>query len=138
MRRRPQAMPGVMEFLIASSLISFRDRGYEAVSLGIAPLADVDRDENTSLVARVLGRIYERFDVFYRFKSLFEFKERFQPEWRPVFLIYREAVQLPSIALAIVRAHASGLDTARIAKLVGEVLARRLVHDDGPPDDGPR
>lgn len=133
MRRREQAMPGTMEFLIASSLIAFKDRGYEAVSLGIAPLADVNRDENASLFPRVLGRIYESFDTFYRFKSLFEFKERFQPKWRPVFLVYRDPVQLPAIALAIVRAHASGLDSAHLAKLIGETLARRLTREDEAP-----
>jgi phosphatidylglycerol lysyltransferase len=134
MRRREQAMPGVMEFMIASALIRFRDRGYDAVSLGVAPLADVDRDEDTSLIARVLSTVYERFDAVYRFKSLFEFKARFQPEWRPMFLVYRDPVQLPAIGLAIVRAHMPGVDAGHIAKLAGEALARRLGRDDADRD----
>ena len=130
MRRREDAMPGVMEFMIASALIRFRDRGYDAVSLGVAPLADVDRDEDASLIARVLSTVYERFDVVYRFKSLFEFKARFQPDWQPMFLVYRDAVQLPAIGLAIVRVHMPGIDAGRIAKLAGEAFARRLARDD--------
>ena len=129
MRRRDPCMPGVMEFLIASSLLTFRDRGYGQASLGVAPLADVDRDEDASLLPRVLGRIFERSGALYNFKSLFAFKSKFEPQWEPVYLAHRTLAEVPAITAAILKAYIPGLDTPATVRLLGDVLARRVRGD---------
>ncbi len=126
MRRGATTMPGVMEYLIASSLLTFRDRGYATASLGVAPLADVDRDEDAPLLPRVLGRIYERTEAMYNFKSLFAFKDKFEPRWTPVFLVHRDLATVPAITTAILKAYIPGLDAAGTARLLGDALARRI------------
>jgi phosphatidylglycerol lysyltransferase len=129
MRRREACMPGVMEFLIASSLLTLRDRGYGQVSLGVAPLADVDRDEDAPLLPRVLGRVYEGSGAFYNFKSLFAFKSKFEPRWTPVYLVHRDLAGVPAITAAILKAYIPGLDAASTVRLLGEVLAHRVRGD---------
>ncbi len=126
MRRRETAMPGAMEFLIASSLVTFREHGYEAASLAVAPLADIDRDEDAPLLLRVLGRIYDRANAYYHFKSLFAFKSKFKPVWEPVYLAHRDLAGVPGLTMAILRAYVPGLDTAMMARLLGDALARRV------------
>ncbi|HEX5133729.1 MAG TPA: phosphatidylglycerol lysyltransferase domain-containing protein [Candidatus Krumholzibacteria bacterium] len=129
MRRREERMPGVMEFLIASSLLTFRDRGYSEATLGVAPLADLDRDEDAPLLPRVLGRVYEGSDAFYNFKSLFAFKSKFAPRWTPVYLVQRDLASVPAVTAAILKAYIPTLDAAATARLLGEVLERRLRGD---------
>ncbi len=129
MRRRRSAMPGAMEFLIASSLLTLKDRGYDAAGLGVAPLADIDRDEDAPVLLRVLGRIYERADTYYHFKSLFAFKSKFKPSWEPVYLAHRDLAGVPGTTMAILRAYIPGLDAPMMARFLGDALARKAARD---------
>ena len=81
MRRGPDAMSGTMEFLIGMSMLSFQERGAAYISLATAPLADIDRSDAGDPVQQVLGAVFERFETFYDFRSLFDFKDRFEPRW---------------------------------------------------------
>lgn len=131
MRRREDGMNGVMEYLIGMSLLAFQERGYRQASLATAPLADLDRDGAASPLQRLLDLIYHRFDAFYNFQSLFEFKARFQPRWEPVFLAFRGEEQLIRASRAVAGAHLPDLNAATLARLVGRVVAGRL-----PPSGG--
>jgi len=126
MRRRDDAMNGVMEYLIAMSLLAFQGRGDRFVSLAAAPLADLDRESSASLVPRVTGIIASRFETYYSFRSLFDFKDRFQPRWEPVHLAYLDPADLPDIAVAIVRVHLPRLGVADAMRLFGSALAERM------------
>jgi lysylphosphatidylglycerol synthetase-like protein (DUF2156 family) len=105
MRRRPDAMSGTMEFLIGMSLLAFQQRGDRLASLATAPLADLDRAEDDQLLPKVLGVVYSRFQTYYNFQSLFDFKDRFQPRWQPVYLAYPDPAVLPAALIAILRAY---------------------------------
>jgi len=138
MQRRSDAMPGVMEFLIGMSCLEFKNRGYASVSLATAPLADVDRDETSSLSQLALGTIFERFDTLYGFRSLFEFKDRFQPRWEPVYLVYRGLARLPAVTLAVLRSHFEGVEFGDLASVVTAPLRERLrSRGASPPDPEP-
>lgn len=126
MRRRPDAMSGTMEYLIAMSMLVFQKRGDAFVSLAAAPLADLGRDASGSLVPRVMGIIADRFETYYSFQTLFDFKDRFQPRWEPVHLAYLDPADLPAAALAIVRVHLPQLGWTETVRLFGSALAERL------------
>jgi phosphatidylglycerol lysyltransferase len=117
-----------MDFLIASTAVQFKSEGAEIMSLGLSPLADSDEDEETdsSLAAevsesgthahdaaesewleRLRGVLFERFNQFYRFKGLNAFKAKFAPGWEPRYMVFPRATHLPTVAYAVVRAHAS-------------------------------
>ena len=135
MRRRADAFSGVMEFLIGSSLLAFKERGYQVASLAAAPLADQDRGPGATPLQKALGFVYERFDAFYHFQSLFNFKRKFQPSWEGVYLVYRAHTELPQIALAILRAHMPDLGPRLIGSLIGSAVTERLLKSQ--PDDMP-
>jgi len=102
MRRRPDAMPGIMEFLIASSALSFQSEGFTRLSLGAAPLAPVQNQRILSVKEQLLGKLKLFLDHFYGFSNLYNFKRKFQPEWRPLYLYYPTGFGLPRIILALV------------------------------------
>ena len=125
MRRRADAFKGVMEFLIGSSLLAFADRGYRVASLASAPLANVEAQEAGSTLERALTFVYQHFDRFYHFQSLFLFKKKFQPRWQGVYLVFRTQTELPRIGLAVLRAYLPDLGPRVVAGIIGHELAGR-------------
>ena len=39
---------------------------------------------------RLAGRVFEHFNGLYRFQGLRRYKEKFNPNWQPRFLVYRK------------------------------------------------
>lgn len=123
MRRRGDAFHGVMEFLIAESLLVFQAEGYRFASLSAAPLANIARDkQRAGTIEWALTRAAERLDSFYHFASLNEFKAKFQPNWEPIYLAYAGAGGLPRVGYALLRAYLptlSGRDVRQIVSGLG-------------------
>jgi lysylphosphatidylglycerol synthetase-like protein (DUF2156 family) len=107
MRRRPDSVNGLMEFLIAQTILRARDDGLEFVSLSGAPLAvsDPERERATG----ILPFLSRTLEPVYGFRSLLRFKMKFRPEFRELFLCYRDPLTLPAIGLALARAYLPSL-----------------------------
>lgn len=114
MRRRPESMNGVMEFLIAQTARMMSEQPeIEFLSLSAAPLATSPgagaAGESADLPARMLDFLGRVLEPVYGFRSLFAFKRKFQPELQPLIMAYPDAVALPSIGLALARAYLPSL-----------------------------
>ncbi len=99
-----------MDFLIASAAAQFRAEGAAIMSLGLSPLAgseDEDCTADAEWLERLRGLLFERFNQFYHFKGLNVFKSKFAPDWEPRYMVFPAATDLPKVAYAVVRAHAS-------------------------------
>ena len=96
---------GVMDALITESLLDFQRRGLSQASLGNAPLANIESGSLDCLEERVICYLFERFDAYYGYKSLFEFKKKFHPIWRGRHVAYRNVAYLLPAVAAIVRVH---------------------------------
>ena len=71
----------------------------------------------------------------YGFRSLLAFKAKFQPEFKPVYLVYSRPVDLAAIPLAISRAY---LPNVHPAQAVGLLWAHRRNRSDPTRSaDGP-
>jgi phosphatidylglycerol lysyltransferase len=107
MRRRPDSMNGVMEFLIASAVIHMQTREIEFMSLSAAPLAQETRSSSDRErgMTRLLAFIGATLEPVYGFRSLLRFKQKFQPEYRPLFMAYADPFTLPTIGTALARAY---------------------------------
>lgn len=101
MRRRPDAPDGVMDLLMVFLIEHFREAGYAGLTLGMAPLANL---EGSGVVPSALRVLFARGGDFFNFAGLRTFKEKWHPRWEPRYLSYRSDVQLPSLALAVARA----------------------------------
>lgn len=105
MRRRSDGFGPVIEFLIASSALAFKDSGAAFVSLSGAPLARSAEPGAAEPMDRVLDGLGSAMEPFYGFRSLHAFKKKFNPRYEPVFLSFRDESDLPRIGLAISRAY---------------------------------
>lgn len=124
MRRGSHTPPGTMEYLIAESIEWARARGYSAMSLSLAPLVGL-REEVKSIhdaVALTRGRISSSARLLQRsaaylhrrglllgnYRSLYFFKQKFQPTWEPRYLVLDDAAALPRVLIALAVVH--GMD----------------------------
>ncbi len=123
MRRRPDGINGVMEFLIARSAMRMKEDGIEFMSLSAAPLAQTraastssstagaqadagaGAESQESAVERILEFLADSLEPVYGFRSLLEFKRKFQPELVPLIMAYPDATALPTVGLALTRAY---------------------------------
>jgi lysylphosphatidylglycerol synthetase-like protein (DUF2156 family) len=105
MRRAGDGFPGVMEFLIASAALAFKEQGAEFLSLSGAPLARVDRDLRHEGLQRLLDTAGRALEPVCGFRSLLAFKAKFQPQYRPLYIAYPDPAALPAITNAIGRAY---------------------------------
>ncbi|WP_153001371.1 bifunctional lysylphosphatidylglycerol flippase/synthetase MprF [Microbacterium testaceum] len=108
MRRRTDGPNGMMEFLIAKAALQLQSEGATVLSLSGAPLAD-DPDEpadgDPGPLRALLRWLAEVLEPAYGFASLFRFKGKFRPRYRPLSLAYRDPLQLPAIGAAVGRAY---------------------------------
>ncbi|ONI83218.1 hypothetical protein ALI144C_16745 [Actinosynnema sp. ALI-1.44] len=122
MRRSAHGFRPVMEFLIASACLAFRDEGARFVSLSGAPLAHSHSYGNGGGPARMVERALESLgrlmEPYYGFRSLHAFKAKFQPRRVPLYLAFRDEADLPRIGLALSRAYLPGLRLRELTKLV--------------------
>ncbi|MFJ6679591.1 bifunctional lysylphosphatidylglycerol flippase/synthetase MprF [Microbacterium sp. NPDC091382] len=115
MRRAPDSMNGVMEFLIGRTILQAGGQGLDFVSLSGAPLAvDVDPGGQSATLRAVLAVLSRSLEPVYGFRSLLRFKTKFRPEFHRLHLVYADPLALPAIGLALARAYLPGL-TARQA-----------------------
>jgi phosphatidylglycerol lysyltransferase len=119
MRRRPGSINGVMEFLIAEAATRMKADGVEFMSLSAAPLAHTagTADADKSGMDRILGYLSASLEPVYGFRSLLNFKQKFQPELHPLIMAYPDPVALPEIGIALVRAYLPDLSVRQAASL---------------------
>jgi phosphatidylglycerol lysyltransferase len=108
MRRRSDAVNGIMEFLITSAALKFQAEGARAMSLGLSAMADSDDEDDPhdiELFTRARQLLFKRFNFTYSFDGLFVFKNKFGPCWKSRYLIYDGHAHLLATIYAILEAH---------------------------------
>ena len=131
MRRADGAMPGVMEFAIASAALHMKEQGLEVMSLSGAPLAqtvdggDADADPG---ITRLLGWLSRVLEPAYGFTSLFRFKSKFNPRYETIYMAYADPAQLPRIGMAIGNAYLPQATPKEYLALMQTITNRRNEH----------
>ncbi|MFN3339863.1 MAG: bifunctional lysylphosphatidylglycerol flippase/synthetase MprF [Dietzia sp.] len=125
-KRNGPGANNMIEFLIARSALEFKDEGADFVSLSGAPLARSGDDDEVAVLDRGLDLLGQALEPYYGFRSLHQFKSKFNPRIEPVFLCFRDEADLPRIGVAIGRAYLPGATTRQLA-----ALARSGGDDDG-------
>ncbi|MGG3736848.1 phosphatidylglycerol lysyltransferase domain-containing protein [Aeribacillus pallidus] len=92
---------GTMDMLFVSILIWAKEKGLEWCSLGMSPLANVGTNRY-GFVSEKIGRfLFLHGNMFYKFKGLKEFKDKFACTWESKYLAYKKGL-LPMICLQII------------------------------------
>lgn len=103
MRRRDGGFGPVMEYLIGSSAAFFADEGAEILSLSGAPLTH-EYPPGAGAIADVTKWIADMLEPVYGFASLHRFKQKFNPRYETMYLLYRDESDLTRIGAALTRA----------------------------------
>jgi lysylphosphatidylglycerol synthetase-like protein (DUF2156 family) len=133
MRRRSAGFRGVMEFLIASAALGFKEEGAQFLSLSGAPLARLDQGDAPDSLQKLLDLTGRVMEPVYGFQSLFAFKAKFQPRYEPMYMVYADPVSLPAIGNAVGRAY-----LPRMTPSQGVRLLRRMITPGQGVRDDPR
>ena len=107
MRYREAAQPGIMDMLIAESAVLFKKEGLQAASLAMAPMANADDEAPVSPYDKGVRLIFEHFSSVYGYRTLFQYKKKFNPTWEPRYLVFPSPHQLLRIGYALVAVHYS-------------------------------
>jgi len=105
MRYAGDAPKFVMDYLIARSLLHFQQQGYVLASLANAPLANVSPEEEFTMLDKGVHLLFENVRGIYEYKSLFQFKKKFNPRWEGRYLVFPSLEALPRTAVALLRVH---------------------------------
>jgi phosphatidylglycerol lysyltransferase len=107
MRFSPDAPRGAMDALFVELMLWGKAQNYQEFDLGMAPLAGLENRRFSPLLSRLGALVYESGERVYGFKGLRAYKEKFDPEWRPLYVAAPPGVLLPA-ALADVALLTSG------------------------------
>lgn len=86
MRARRDGPSSAMDALFIELIAWGRDQGYGRFELGMAPLAGLEMSGVDSWSRRVERWIYHAGEGLYGFEGLRAYKDKYGPEWRPIFL----------------------------------------------------
>ena len=107
MRHLPTAPPALMDYLFVHLLLWGQAEGYAWFNLGMAPLSGLEDRALAPLWHRLGAMIFRHGEHFYNFQGLRQYKEKFDPEWRPMYLASPGGLALPRV-LANIAALVSG------------------------------
>jgi phosphatidylglycerol lysyltransferase len=86
MRYSEDAPKGVMDYLFVKLMEWARDRGYREFDLGMAPLAGLGTHRLAPSFSKLGAAVFDAGEALYGFRGLRAYKEKFDPEWRPLYL----------------------------------------------------
>jgi phosphatidylglycerol lysyltransferase len=137
MRKRDQGFRQVMEYLIGSSALHYQEQGYQFLSLSAAPLArapeSADEGGDQKVLQKLLDFLGDTLEPYYGFKSLFAFKQKFQPVHHPMYLVFPDSSALAEIGLAVARAYVPSATLGDWVRMGWEMVGPSAEADEGTP-----
>lgn len=109
MRHVDDAPSGLMEFLFTELLLYFKAQGYREFSLGNAPLSGLEARRGAKLSSRLGAFVYRNGRQFYNFEGLRNFKNKFDPDWQPVYIALPPRANVLAVARDVVSLIGGGL-----------------------------
>lgn len=99
MRFSAAAPDGSMDALFTQIMLWGRKQGYQWFSLGMAPLAGLDSRPLAPAWNKLGNVIFRSGEHIYNFEGLRHYKQKFEPEWAPRYLVSKGGIQLPAVLL---------------------------------------
>ncbi len=109
MRYGDSAPKGAMDYLLTNIMLWAKEERYHKFNLGMAPLAGLDDDELAPFWHRLGSSIFRMGNEFYDFKGLHHYKEKFHPQWNPVYLALPRGGHLARVIFTITNAISGGI-----------------------------
>jgi phosphatidylglycerol lysyltransferase len=120
MRYGGDAPRSVMDYLFVRLIEWGKTQGYREFDLGMAPLAGLDTHRLAPAFSRIGAAVFEDGEALYGFRGLRAYKEKFAPEWRPLYIAAR-----PSAIMGLVLLDAALLTSGGWKGIFGGVSAAK-------------
>ena len=116
MRRSPDSETGVNELMIEQTIIFASARGFQFISLNFASFRSIfERGKKLGAgpITRLNHKILLYLSRFFQMESLYRFNSKFQPLWKPRYVVFPGISNLVKIGVAILKIEAFIPDTKR-------------------------
>lgn len=87
MRHSPNSPDRTMEYLFVKLMLWGKENEYKRFSLGMAPLSGFEKRQFAPMWNKIGSLIFAHGEHFYNYKGLRDFKEKFDPEWSPKYIV---------------------------------------------------
>lgn len=114
MRYSKDAPGAIMEWLFIQLMLWGKQEGYNYFSLGMAPLAGLEKHIHAPLWHKIGNFIFEHGDEFYNFEGLRQYKDKFDPVWQPKYMAVPDGFSIPPVLLTVTRLISGG----KLSKLI--------------------
>jgi len=101
MRKTHDAPASSMDFLLVNMLQYLKENGFQKCTLGLVPMSGIENPKN--IQEQVIKIAYEKLKLFSNYKSLWFYKEKFNPEWKMRYLVYDASFDLIFLPTALER-----------------------------------
>ncbi|MEJ1935914.1 GNAT family N-acetyltransferase, partial [Nostoc sp. NIES-2111] len=108
MRYRPGVSRIVMDGLFVELILMAQAEGYRWFELGPAPLSGLVDHRLASWWNRIGSFIYRRGEEYYNFEGLRTFKQKFGPEWTPLYVACPGLLDTPKALMDLTALIAGG------------------------------
>lgn len=101
MRHSAKAPNGTMDFLFSKLMEYQKAAGYKRFNLGMAPMCGFQESEEATAAEKAVNLFVQRLTFLFSFSGLKAWKAKFATHWEPRYIIYRNALDLPKIGIAL-------------------------------------
>jgi phosphatidylglycerol lysyltransferase len=70
-------------------MLTLKNEGYRTFNFAVAPFVGMGDRPDATLMEKAINQIFERLDWFLHSKGIRQYKLKFEPEWRDVFVAYQ-------------------------------------------------
>jgi phosphatidylglycerol lysyltransferase len=95
MRYVDAGVNGLMDYLMTEIILWASAEGYDYFSLGLAPLSGIDGHRLAPLMSKIGRLIFKYGGRIYSFEGLRAYKQKFNPDWVPVYLAAPSQMAMP-------------------------------------------
>jgi len=103
MRYIPEGPNGLMDYLFLNLFLWTKNQGYKYFNFGMAPLFNVGKTRFSRNEEALAAVLYQHGSRIYSFEGLYQYKNKFKPEWHPRYLAYPSDKNLISVLIRTAR-----------------------------------
>ncbi len=93
----PEAPMEITNYLLAKTVQWSKRKGYERFNLGLAPLSEMGVKKPDPRWAKFSDQLYDHGEYLYNFEGFRHQKEKFNPQWQPLYLAAPGGLELPTV-----------------------------------------
>jgi len=101
MRRRAEAPNGIMDYLFVKLFLYNKEKGFLRFNLGMAPMSGFQEREEASPEERAVHYFFQHLNFLFSYRGLLQYKAKFASFWEPRYVVYRNVLDLPRLAIAL-------------------------------------